>query len=240
MAHVLIVEDEAAIADTLIVALQLEGFTTQWMNLATTALEYVRTHALDLIILDVGLPDMNGFDACKQIRRHSDVPVIFLTARGSEIDRIVGLEIGADDYVTKPFSPREVAARVRVILKRTQTKSSSAPGIDAVRPVEGHQSNSNKEFQIDQERLLIHYCRQPLSLTRHEFHLLSSLVAQPERVLSREQLLHAAGVPTETGYERNIDSHIKAIRAKLKQITPERDPIQTHRGFGYSYQPERR
>lgn len=255
MAHILIVEDEAAIADTLVVALQLEGFTTQWLHLANAALEYVQSHtdlasSVDLIILDVGLPDLNGFEACKRLRRFSDVPVLFLTARSDEVDRIVGLEIGADDYVTKPFSPREVAARVRAILKRTLANSVKDSPIDSVcpEPVEGllnkygdpHQSASSQEFQIDHERLLIHYCQQPLSLTRHEFHLLSALITQPEHVLSREQLLQATNVPVEVGYERNIDSHIKALRAKLKQINPERDPIQTHRGFGYSYQPERR
>ena len=230
MAHILIVEDEAAIADTLIVALRLEGFTTQWLNLAHKALEYAQSkavdlaHPVDLIILDVGLPDLSGFEACKRLRKFSDVPVLFLTARSDEIDRVVGLEIGADDYVTKPFSPREVVARVRAILKRTLANAA--------------QTTSTQEFQVDHERLLIHYCQQALSLTRHEFHLLSSLVTQPERVLSREQLLQAAGVPAEVGYERNVDSHIKVLRAKLKQINPERDPIQTHRGFGYSYQPE--
>ena len=232
MAHILIVEDEAAIADTLIVALQLEGFTTQWLNLAHKALEYAQSktvdlaHPVDLIILDVGLPDLNGFEACQRLRKFSDVPVLFLTARSDEVDRIVGLEIGADDYVTKPFSPREVAARVRAILKRTLVNTAQLP--------------STQEFQVDQDRLVIHYCQQALSLTRHEFHLLSSLVMQPERVLSREQLMQAAGVPSEAGYERNIDSHIKTLRIKLKQINPARDPIQTHRGFGYSYQPERR
>lgn len=225
MPHILIIEDETAIADTLVVALQLDGYTTHWSNLANSALDYVQSHAVDLIILDVGLPDLSGFEACKRLRRFSEVPVLFLTARSDEVDRIVGLEIGADDYVTKPFSPREVAARVRAILKRTQ--SNTAPPAPT------------KEFQIDHERLLIHYYQQALSLTRHEFHLLSSLITQPERVLSREQLLQAAGVPTETGYERNIDSHIKTLRAKLKHINPERDPIQTHRGFGYSYQPDR-
>lgn len=226
MAHILIVEDEAAIADTLIVALQLEGFTTQWLSLAHKALEYAQSETIDLVILDVGLPDLNGFEACRRLRRFSDVPVLFLTARSDEVDRIVGLEIGADDYVTKPFSPQEVAARVRAILKRT---SANTP-----------QRLAAQEFQVDQDRLLIHYCQQALSLTRHEFHLLSSLVTQPERVLSREQLLQAAGVPTDAGYERNIDSHIKTLRIKLKQINPARDPIQTHRGFGYSYQPEQR
>ena len=118
MPHILIVEDEAAIADTLVFALQGEGFDTTWLSLGAAALEHQKNTPADLIILDVGLPDISGFETCKKIRRFSDVPVIFLTARDGEIDRIVGLEIGADDYVVKPFSPREVAARVRAILKR--------------------------------------------------------------------------------------------------------------------------
>lgn len=223
MPHVLIVEDEPAIADTLVVALQLDGFTTQWVSLAREALTYAQTNHVDLMILDVGLPDVSGFEACKQLRRTSELPVLFLTARADEIDRIVGLEIGADDYVTKPFSPREVAARVRTILKRVQHKAT--------------QTESN-EFEVDQERMLIRYCQRALSLTRHEFRLLSALITQPKKVLSRERLLQATGAPDDAGYERNIDSHIKALRAKLKQIDPTRDPIQTHRGFGYSYQPQ--
>ena len=118
MPHILIVEDEAAIADTLIFALQGEGFTTTWLSLGAAALDHQRATPADLIILDIGLPDISGFETCKQLRRFSEVPVIFLSARDAEIDRVVGLEIGADDYVVKPFSPREVAARVRAILKR--------------------------------------------------------------------------------------------------------------------------
>lgn len=229
MAHVLIVEDEAAIADTLIYALQMEAFTTQWFGLAGSALDHLQQQPADLVILDVGLPDISGFEACRRLRRFSDVPVIFLTARGDEVDRIVGLEIGADDYVVKPFSPREVAARVRVILKRvTQTER----GV----PVNGNMQTTG-EFRIDNEGLLIHYRDQPLNLTPHEFRLLHSLLAQPGRVFSREQLLNAIGVAAEAGYERNIDGHIKTVRAKLRQIAPDAEPIQTHRGFGYSYTP---
>ncbi|MBF3243593.1 response regulator, partial [Pseudomonas aeruginosa] len=118
MPHILIVEDEAAIADTLLYALQAEGFATTWVTLAGEALALQERQPADLLILDVGLPDISGFEACKRLRRFSEVPVIFLTARDAEIDRVVGLEIGADDYVVKPFSPREVAARVKAILKR--------------------------------------------------------------------------------------------------------------------------
>lgn len=219
MPHILIVEDEAAIADTLIFALQGEGFTTTWLSLGQAALEHQRQTPADLIILDIGLPDISGFETCKQLRRFSEVPVMFLSARDGEIDRVVGLEIGADDYVVKPFSPREVAARVRAILKRVVPNV--APAV----------------FQVDLERMQILYRSQPLSLTRHEFRLLQSLLEQPERVFSREQLLDAVGVAADVGYERNIDTHIKSLRSKLRSVAVDAEPIQTHRGLGYSYSP---
>ncbi|MEK1907829.1 MAG: two-component system response regulator CreB, partial [Pseudomonas sp.] len=194
MSHILIVEDEAAIADTLVYALQAEGFTTTWLQLAEAALALQASSPADLLILDVGLPDISGFEACKRLRRFSEVPVIFLTARDAEIDRVVGLEIGADDYVVKPFSPREVAARVKAILKRMAPRT--------VAPVEA----AHGPFQLDAERVQIHYHGQLLALTRHEFRLLQTLLGQPERVFSREQLLDAVGVAADAGYERNIDS----------------------------------
>ena len=128
MPHILIVEDEAAIADTLLYALQAEGFATTWVTLAGEALALQERQPADLLILDVGLPDISGFEACKRLRRFSEVPVIFLTARDAEIDRVVGLEIGADDYVVKPFSPREVAARVKAILKRMAPRPAALEG----------------------------------------------------------------------------------------------------------------
>jgi len=126
MPHVLIVEDEPAIADTLVYALQAEGFGVTWLSLAGEALALHEREPADLLIIDVGLPDMSGFEACKRLRRFSDAPVMFLTARSAEVDRVVGLEIGADDYVTKPFSPREVAARVKAILKRAAPRAAAA------------------------------------------------------------------------------------------------------------------
>lgn len=225
MPHILIVEDEAAIADTLIFALQGEGFSTTWLSLAEQALAEQQRNPADLLILDVGLPDISGFELCKRLRRFSEVPVIFLTARSEEIDRVVGLEIGADDYVVKPFSPREVAARVKAILKRMAPRE---PATETPAP---------GPFQVDGERVQIHYHRQLLSLTRHEFRLLQLLLAQPERVFSREQLLDGLGVASDAGYERSIDSHIKSLRAKLRQVAADAEPIQTHRGLGYSYSP---
>lgn len=223
MAHILIVEDEAAIADTLIYALQGEGFTTRWLSLAGEALALQAREPADLWILDVGLPDMSGFEACKQLRRSSEVPVLFLTARDSEIDRVVGLEIGADDYVSKPFSPREVAARVKAILKRLQPRVPPAAEPLAAGP-----------FRFDELRQQIHYHGQLLPLTRHELKLLAVLLSQPERVFSREQLLDATGVSAEAGYERTVDSHIRSLRAKLREVRADSEAIQTHRGLGYS------
>jgi two-component system, OmpR family, catabolic regulation response regulator CreB len=222
MPQILIVEDEVAIADTLLFALTSEGFAAQRVALAGEALARLRTGGVDLVILDVGLPDMTGFEACKQLRQFSAVPVMFLTARAAEIDRVVGLEIGADDYVVKPFSPREVVARVRAILKRSTVVAQPA---------------KPEEFHVDLERLQIHFCNRLLKLTALEFRLLQQLVGAPGKVCSREQLLAGVGMTPDVGYERNIDSHIKALRAKLREVAPDREPIQTHRGFGYSYQP---
>jgi two-component system, OmpR family, catabolic regulation response regulator CreB len=233
MAHILIVEDEVSIADTLVFALESEGFATHWVRVGQQAIDAVAAGSVLFVILDVGLPDMSGFEVCKAIRRTSEVPMLFLTARAQEVDRVVGLEIGADDYVVKPFSPREVAARVRVILKRT--------GAARVASVAATPAPSSElGFQLDEARLKISYQDRPLELTAQEFRLLSYLMASPERVFSRQQLLEAIGAGGGAGYERNIDGNIKSLRAKIKKLAPERDPIQTHRGFGYSYQPGRR
>lgn len=225
MRQVLIVEDEVAIADTLLFALASEGFASRRVALAGEALQMLREGVFDLVILDVGLPDMTGFEACKQLRQFSSVPVMFLTARGGEIDRVVGLEIGADDYVVKPFSPREVVARVRAILKRARMASSGAVAAPA------------GEFEVDAGRMTIRYLGQALKLTALEFRLLQQLVSQAELVQSREQLLATLGIAHDAGYERNVDTHIKSLRAKLREVAPDREPIHTHRGFGYSYRP---
>lgn len=230
MPHILILEDEPSIAESLVFVLQAEGFSTHWETLASKALVYVSEQPVDLVIMDVGLPDMTGFEACKQLRKFSEVPVMFLTARGDELDRVVGLEIGADDYVVKPFSPREVAARVKAILKRTRQPQTPQVADSTITP--------GAEFAIDHDRKTIAYQQQLLQLTRYEYCLLTTLLAQPGRVFSREQLLTAAGVTVDAGYDRSIDSHIKTLRAKLRQINPAAEPIKTQRGFGYCYQPE--
>lgn len=232
MPNILILEDEPSIAESLVFVLQAESFSTHWEMLAHKAIEYIKANAVDLVVMDVGLPDMTGFEACKQLRKFSEVPVIFLTARGAELDRVVGLEIGADDYVVKPFSPRELAARVKAILKRTRPPIFTAEATP-VKPI-----LVPDEFAIDNERKTVLYHQQLLNLTRLEFSLLQTLVNQPGRVFSRDQLLDAVGINPDAGYDRNIDGHIKTLRAKLRTVDANAEPIKTQRGFGYAYQPD--
>lgn len=223
-AHILIVEDESAIADNLVYALKTEGFAVSWKTLGAGAIDHIRDASVDLVILDVGLPDMSGFEVCKRVRQFSDVPILFLTARAEEIDRVVGLEIGGDDYVAKPFSPREVAARVKAILKRSRPTAAAG----------AHAATDTCLFVCDELRARIEYCGQPLELTRQEYLILKTLLRQPERVYSREQLMQQAWDSPETSLERAVDTHIKSIRAKLREVNGDDDPIRTHRGLGYS------
>jgi two-component system catabolic regulation response regulator CreB len=169
----------------------------------------------------VGLPDINGFELCKQIRRESALPIVFLTARSQEVDRVVGLEIGGDDYVVKPFSPRELTARVKAILRRTQ------PG-NTAGPVE------HTTWHIDTARRRITYFGQPLDLSRTEFDLLHTFIRRPGQVFTRDQLMDAVWDEPETSMDRTVDAHIKNLRAKLRAVRPDVDPIVTHRGTGYA------
>ncbi len=221
-ATVLIVEDEPAIAANVEYALRTDGFRPLWVSLGSAALERLRAEPIDAVILDVGLPDANGFELCKQIRAFSDVPVLFVTARSDEVDRIVGLEIGADDYVVKPFSPRELVARVKTILHRLKRSRV----MSGERPADGW-------FNVDETRARIAFLGVALELTRYEYMLLKVLLAQPERVFSRAQLLKLSEAP-EASMERSVDTHVKSLRAKLRVVAVDLDPIQTHRGMGYS------
>ena len=219
---VLVVEDEPSIRDSVVYALESEGFAVDWAGTGADALGKLRAAEYALIVLDVGLPDMSGFDVCRELRMMSQVPVIFLTARASEVDRVVGLEIGGDDYVTKPFSPRELSARVRANIRRAQLVVER--GEDATFP----------PFKVDYGRLVIHYFGSVLSLSRYEFRLLAVLVEKPGRVYSRAQLMDIAWEEPDASMERTVDTHIKSVRAKLKSLREEIDPIVTHRGVGYS------
>jgi two-component system, OmpR family, catabolic regulation response regulator CreB len=220
---ILVVEDEASIAETIVYALKTEGFDPQWKTTGAEGLKLLADKSVALVVLDLGLPDMSGFDVCREIRRTSNVPIIFLTARAGEIDRIVGLELGADDYIAKPFSPRELTARVRAILRRVtaggETSASAKP---------------SSTWEHDAERCRIAYRGKPLDLTRNEYRLLATLVAAPGRVFNRDQLMAAAWDDPGAAMDRTVDAHVKALRAKLRDLEPEADPIITHRGLGYS------
>jgi two-component system catabolic regulation response regulator CreB len=237
---ILIIEDEPAIADTLLYALKTEGFEPHWCATGQAGLAALAAQEFALVVLDIGLPDGSGFEFCKTIRTRSNVPIIFLTARASEIDRIVGLEIGGDDYLVKPFSPRELTARVKAILRRTNGHSTNQPVI-TVSPTLPENENQNSKiknlppaFIIDDARCRIVYRTHALDLTRCEFRLLKTLLAQPGRVFSRDQLMTAAWDEPSASFDRTVDAHIKTLRAKLRAIDPTSDPIQTHRGLGYS------
>lgn len=224
-ARILLIEDEPAIADTLTYALTTDGFEPVWCATGQAALAELQRTPFDLAILDVGLPDINGFDLFRQMQRVSNVPVIFLTARSGEIDRVVGLELGADDYISKPFSPREVCARVRVVLRRASRVVAPAMG-QAKPPATG--------FVVDDEKKLIAYHGAPLELSRTEYRVLKVLIDRPGRVYSRQELMDQAWDHPDVSLDRTVDAHIKQLRAKLRAIAPQDDPIQTHRGLGYS------
>ena len=223
---VLVVEDEPAIADNISYALGTEGFEVVCCSTGQEAEAILGKDSIDLIVLDVGLPDCNGFELCKRIRRSSAVPIIFLTARADEVDRVVGLEIGGDDYMVKPFSPRELAARVKAILRRTAPTDLKEPGETV--------GNSRGPFAIDVPRMKIIYFGRPLELSRYEFKILEVLISRPGWVFSRDQLMERVWGEPGVSMDRTVDTHIKTLRAKLKAINPDLNPIQTHRGFGYS------
>lgn len=216
---ILIIEDESAIADMLTYALESEGYATQRCTLGSEGLDQLRSGLHGLAILDVGLPDMNGFEVCRRARTFTDIPILFLTARSEEVDRIVGLEIGADDYVTKPFSPREVVARVRVILRRRTLVATPT---------------SSTWFEKDTESARIRFCGTTLDLTRYEYFLLNLLLEHPGRIYSREALMDSIWRDALDTSDRTVDTHVKTLRAKLKAVRDDLDPIVTHRGMGYS------
>jgi two-component system catabolic regulation response regulator CreB len=225
MPTVLIADDEQAIADAVTYALRAEGYAAEHVLLGRAVVPRVQAGTVDLVVLDVGLPDMTGFDVCRALREVSDVPVIFLTARVGEVDRVLGLELGADDYVVKPFSPRELVARVRACLRRRTPPA---------RPQARWQATG--AFEIDREGRRIRYQGELLDLTRYEYGLLEALLARPGAVLSRSQLMDRVWADALDSSDRTVDTHVKTLRAKLRAAAGGRggDPIVTHRGLGYS------
>lgn len=225
MPTVLLAEDEPAIADAVLYALRSAGMDVQHCGLAREVVPKVRAGGIDVVVLDVGLPDGSGFDVCRELRTFSEVPVLFLTARNDEIDRVLGLELGADDYVAKPFSPRELVARVRARLRRPPTTAATAT-------TEGFVMRG--DFAIDREGHRIRWRDRPLDLTRYEYAVLEALLQRPGAILSRAQLMDRGWDSDADSTDRTVDTHVKTLRAKLRAAGADPETIRTHRGLGYS------
>jgi DNA-binding response OmpR family regulator len=223
MSTILIIEDETQLVKVLTSYLEKAGFNVIATDRGDTGLSTWERHLPDLVILDLGLPGLDGLDVAREIRRKADTPIIMLTARVEETDRLIGLELGADDYITKPFSPREVVARVRAVLRRAGV----APQVSRVLRV--------ADLEINQEAHTITRAGQPVELTPTEFILLATLVSQPGRAFTRLQLLEASQGSAYEGYERTIDAHIKNLRSKLEQDPRQPHYIETVFGIGYRF-----
>lgn len=227
MPQILLLEDEPAIADTLLYALRSEGFEVTHVQLARQALAAFAQQPPDLAVLDVGVPDGNGFDVCRAIRKTSELPIVFLTARSEEIDRVLGLELGADDYVSKPFSPREVCARVRAILRRS--------GAGRVVPIAAPDAGDGRALRLDEGAQRIACAGVYLALTRYEYLLMATLLRRPGRIFSRTELMDLVWADAPDTLDRTVDAHIKMLRAKLRERGVSAELIQTHRHMGYSF-----
>lgn len=223
--RVLVVEDEPSIAENIDYCLRTEGFEVTIVGTGEEAIEALALVAPGFVILDVGLPGISGFDVCREIRHHSSVPVLFLTAREDEIDRVVGLELGADDYVVKPFSPRELVARVKAVLRRTKPA-----------PIKEERMLTHGPICMDLEKRRLSVDNQPVSLTPHEYALMEALMASPGRTFTRDELLDRLYPMGEAVViDRVVDVHIGKLRQKIEPIPAEPRYIITARGIGYRF-----
>ena len=226
MKKILVVDDEPKIVQLTRDYLERAGFSVLTANDGKNAISAARAERPDLIVLDLGLPTMDGLDVTRSLRRDTNIPIIMLTARGEETDKLVGLEIGADDYITKPFSPKELVARVRAVLRRFE---SAAAGAESIRVA---------DLMLDVPRLRATVANRVVELTPTEFHLLAALAREPGRVFTRAQLLDAVrGVAIES-YERAIDAHVKNIRRKIEPNPREPRYILSVYGVGYKFADE--
>lgn len=228
MPTILIIEDERELARVVQSYLEKAGMTVRVEGRGDRGLSAWQQLQPDLVLLDLNLPGMDGLDVAREIRRKADTPIIMVTARAEETDRLIGLELGADDYIVKPFSPREVVARVRAVLRRS---GKTAAATQTKQIIEG-------ELEIDLDAHTVRCGGEPVELTPTEFSLLATLAAQPGRVFSRLQLLEAAQGQAYEGYERTIDAHIKNLRAKLEPAKGQSRCIETVFGVGYRFHKE--
>ena len=218
--HILIIEDEKKIASLVKDYLTSAGFKTTCLLSGDQAVEKIKTLQPTLVLLDLMLPGTDGITICREVRKFSDIPIIMVTAKVEEVDRLVGLEIGADDYICKPFSPREVVARVKAVLRRT-------------RSVDNRRHLSVGPITLDDDTRNVTINETPLNLTPSEFSLLRLLMLYPDRVFSRSELIDKIQGYRFDGYDRTVDSHVKNLRKKIADILPGEDVIHTVYGVGY-------
>jgi two-component system response regulator BaeR len=218
--RVLVVEDEPKLAELLRDYLVREGYEAAVLDRGDAVEPWVRANAVDLVLLDLMLPGKSGLDVCKALRTFSDAAIVMVTARVEEIDRLLGLELGADDYICKPFSPREVVARVKAVLRRAQRRQAAA----------------ETPVALDEAGLRARIEGRDLDLTAVEFQLLKTLVAQPGRIFSRDQLIDAMYRDARVVSDRTVDSHVKKLRKKIADVLPEREIVHSVYGVGYKYE----
>lgn len=216
--NILIVEDEQRIADLLKDYLVASGFKTHHLATGNGVVDYVKDQQPDLVLLDIMLPEVDGLEICKQIREFNQVPIIMISAKVEELDRILGLDLGADDYICKPFSPREVIARVKAVLRRH------------------YGMKQPTEWQLDESRSQVAYQEKTVALTSVEFALFQALFAHPGQIYSRTQLMNRIYNDGRVVSDRTVDSHIKKLRQKLNQAWPEEEVIHSVYGIGYKFE----
>lgn len=223
MKKILIVEDEIKIAAVIEKYLQNAGFATNHFSKGVGVIEWIKNNQTDAVLLDILVPEIDGISLCKEIRKFSDVPILMVTAQVNEIDRVLGLEMGADDYICKPFSPRELVARVRAILRYER------------RPLKNLSGNETL-LRMDENTMQCIVAGKPVTLTAVEFSLLKLLVASPGRVYSRSQLIDLVYSDYRIVNERTMDSHIKKLRKRLKEAAADLDLIHSIYGVGYKFE----
>ena len=223
--HIIVIEDETALAGVIRDYLIDAGMRVTMLHDGTTAVQTIVGTKPDLVVLDIMLPGKDGITICREVRAQSQVPIIMKTAKVDEIDRLLGLELGADDYLCKPFSPRELVARVKAVMRRTRNIETHEPPL-----------NEGSRLQLDEEKWQTRLDGQAINLTRREFQLLLVLQKSAGRVYSRAQLLDAVFHDDAEVFDRTVDSHIRNLRQKLKQVSPDFDPIRSVYGVGYAFE----
>ena len=234
--NIAIVEDEPKLAILLQEYLQRDGFNTQIHNEGISALQSLLSEPPDLVLLDLMLPGLDGMSICRDLRKVSNLPIIMMTAKVEEIDRLLGLELGADDYICKPFSPREVVARVKAVLRRTPAKDAGSPLSAQTQDVQGHAAQKNTAFILEDNTASVYINGKSTSLTAVELRLLRILYERPGQIYNREQLMRRIYEDNRVVSDRTIDSHVKKLRQKLESLDPTTAYIHSVYGIGYKFE----